>query len=99
MKRQVLVDNAHVYEDLCMGPRDSATQQPIVADLAEAFTAADAIGAMTEVTFKKSPFGIQRYAPGADGTDAMVMEIIPACGILVIRRGRELLIASRADGS
>merc|ERR1712183_42705 len=32
---------------------------------------------MGEVTFKKRPFGILRYAPGADGKDAMVMEIIP----------------------
>merc|ERR1712024_63965 len=44
---------------------------------AKAFTAADATGATTEVTFKKRPFGILRYAPGADAKDAMVMEIIP----------------------
>merc|ERR1711997_338721 len=44
---------------------------------AKAFTAADATGATAEVTFKKRPFGILRYAPGADGKDAMVMEIIP----------------------
>merc|ERR1711972_14570 len=44
---------------------------------AKAFTAADATGATKEVTFKKRPFGILRYAPGADGKDAMVMEIIP----------------------
>merc|ERR1712190_97062 len=40
-------------------------------------TAAEATGATAEVTFKKRPFGILRYAPGADGKDAMVMEIIP----------------------
>merc|ERR1711879_932252 len=44
---------------------------------AKAFTAADATGATAEVTLKKRPFGILRYAPGADGKDAMVMEIIP----------------------
>merc|ERR1719217_818116 len=44
---------------------------------AKAFTAADATGATTEVTFKKRPFGILRYAPGVGGNDAMVMEIIP----------------------
>merc|ERR1711862_514313 len=35
------------------------------------------MGATAEVTFKKRPFGILRYAPGKDGKDAMVMEIIP----------------------
>merc|ERR1719230_847111 len=44
---------------------------------AKDFTAAEATGATSEVTFKKRPFGILRYAPGADGKDAMVMEIIP----------------------
>merc|ERR1712129_60167 len=44
---------------------------------AKAFTAAEATGATAEATFKKRPFGILRYAPGADGKDAMVMEIIP----------------------
>merc|ERR1719356_1380131 len=44
---------------------------------AKDFTAADATGATAEVTFKKRPFGILRYAPGAGGNDAMVMEIIP----------------------
>jgi len=44
---------------------------------AKAFTAADASGAETEITYKKRPFGILRYAPGAGGNDAMVMEIIP----------------------
>merc|ERR1712124_241313 len=44
---------------------------------AKAFTAADASGATAEVTFKKRPFGILRYAPGANMNDAMVMEIIP----------------------
>jgi len=44
---------------------------------AKAFTAAEATGATAEVTFKKRPFGILRYAPGAEGKSAMVMEIIP----------------------
>merc|ERR1712008_668557 len=44
---------------------------------AKPFTAAEATGATAEVTFKKRPFGILRYAPGADSKDAMVMEIIP----------------------
>merc|ERR1719324_1188400 len=44
---------------------------------AKAFTAADATGAETEITYKKRPFGILRYAPGAGANDAMVMEIIP----------------------
>jgi len=44
---------------------------------AKDFTAADATGATAEVVFKKRPFGILRYAPGAGGKDAMVMEIIP----------------------
>merc|ERR1711982_152698 len=35
------------------------------------------MGATSEITFKKRPFGILRYAPGKDGKDAMVMEIIP----------------------
>jgi len=34
-----------------------------------------AAGAMHEVTFKKRPFGIKRYAPGKDGTGAVVMTI------------------------
>merc|ERR1712129_225691 len=42
---------------------------------AKAFMAAEATGATAEVTFKKRPFGILRYAPGAGGNDAM--EIIP----------------------
>merc|ERR1719311_677087 len=33
---------------------------------AKAFTAADATGATMEVVFKKRPFGILRYAPGAN---------------------------------
>merc|ERR1719163_1682496 len=44
---------------------------------AKEFTAADATGATAEVTYKKRPFGILRYAPGKDMKDAMVMEIIP----------------------
>merc|ERR1712061_779682 len=41
------------------------------------FTAAQATGASAEMVFKKRPFGILRYAPGAGGNDAMVMEIVP----------------------
>jgi len=44
---------------------------------AKDFTAADATGETTDVTFKKRPFGILRYAPGAGAKDAMVMEVIP----------------------
>merc|ERR1740127_100117 len=44
---------------------------------AKDFTAAQATGQTAEVTFKKKPFGILRYAPGANANDAMVMEIIP----------------------
>jgi len=44
---------------------------------AKAFTAADASGAETDIVYKKRPFGILRYAPGAGANDAMVMEIIP----------------------
>merc|ERR1711934_1323090 len=44
---------------------------------AKPFTEAEATGATAEVTFKKRPFGILRYAPGADAKNAMVMEIIP----------------------
>mmetsp|Transcript_68784 Transcript_68784/g.197232 ORF Transcript_68784/g.197232 Transcript_68784/m.197232 type:complete len:211 (-) Transcript_68784:220-852(-) len=32
-------------------------------------------GATVEITFKKRPFGINRYAPGKDGNGAMVMDI------------------------
>jgi hypothetical protein len=48
------------------GPKD--------ADPPLANTAA-AAGATHEVTFKKRPFGILRYAPGADGTGAVVREV------------------------
>eukprot|EP00929_Paragymnodinium_shiwhaense_P056946 TRINITY_DN284_c0_g1_i6.p1 TRINITY_DN284_c0_g1~~TRINITY_DN284_c0_g1_i6.p1 ORF type:complete len:215 (-),score=64.44 TRINITY_DN284_c0_g1_i6:259-903(-) len=34
-------------------------------------------GATHEVTFKKRPFGVKRYAPGVDGTGAVVMEVAP----------------------
>merc|ERR1712186_2795 len=44
---------------------------------AKAFSHTEATGETAEVTFKKRPFGILRYAPGANGKDAMVMEIIP----------------------
>merc|ERR1719221_538999 len=44
---------------------------------AKPFTASEATGATAEVTFKKRPFGILRYAPGKDMKDAMVMEVIP----------------------
>merc|ERR1740138_761268 len=44
---------------------------------AKDFTAAQATGQTAEVTFKKKPFGILRYAPGAGKNDAMVMEVIP----------------------
>merc|ERR1712137_791555 len=44
---------------------------------AKAFSHTEATGATSEVTFKKRPFGILRYAPGAGMNDAMVMEIIP----------------------
>merc|ERR1711985_162554 len=44
---------------------------------AKAFTAGDATGAETDIVYKKRPFGILRYAPGAGANDAMVMEIIP----------------------
>merc|ERR1712032_873244 len=44
---------------------------------AKPFSHTEATGATAEVTFKKRPFGILRYAPGADGKDAMVMEIVP----------------------
>ena len=38
---------------------------------------ASAAGPAHEVTFKKRPFGIARYAPGAAGTGAVVMEVTP----------------------
>jgi len=41
------------------------------------FTAEQATGASADMVFKKRPFGILRYAPGAGGKDAMVMEIVP----------------------
>ena len=67
----------HGYQER-MSPRahDPGYAEPDTKG-AKAFTAADATGATAEVTFKKRPFGILRYAPGADGKDAMVMEIIP----------------------
>merc|ERR1711985_169609 len=44
---------------------------------AKAFTAGDADGESADIVYKKRPFGILRYAPGAGANDAMVMEIIP----------------------
>jgi len=38
---------------------------------------ASAAGPAHEVTFKKRPFGIARYAPGSAGTGAVVMEVTP----------------------
>mmetsp|Transcript_47350 Transcript_47350/g.95573 ORF Transcript_47350/g.95573 Transcript_47350/m.95573 type:complete len:210 (-) Transcript_47350:104-733(-) len=38
---------------------------------------AAAAGAPHEITFKKRPFGIGRYAPGKAGTGAVVMEVTP----------------------
>jgi hypothetical protein len=32
---------------------------------------------LSQVTFKKRPFGIARYAPGSTGTGAVVMEVTP----------------------
>uniref|UniRef100_A0A7S2JJV3 PDZ domain-containing protein n=1 Tax=Zooxanthella nutricula TaxID=1333877 RepID=A0A7S2JJV3_9DINO len=49
------------------GPKDS--------DVPFAGTAAT--GPETAVEFKKRPFGIARYAPGRDGTGAVVMEVTP----------------------
>merc|ERR1712183_985920 len=67
----------HGYQDR-MSPRahDPGYAEPDSKG-AKPFSSADATGATSEVTFKKRPFGILRYAPGADGKDAMVMEIIP----------------------
>jgi len=67
----------HGYQDR-MSPR---AHDPGYAEKdtkgAKAFSHTEATGETAEVTFKKRPFGILRYAPGADGKDAMVMEIIP----------------------
>jgi len=41
------------------------------------FDAGAATGASHDVQFKKRPFGILRYQPGAGGKGAMAMEIIP----------------------
>jgi len=41
------------------------------------FDASAASGDVTEVEFKKRPFGILRYQPGSNGKGAMAMEIIP----------------------
>jgi hypothetical protein len=38
---------------------------------------AAAAGAKHEVTYKKRPFGLARYAPGAGGTGAVVREVTP----------------------
>mmetsp|Transcript_6545 Transcript_6545/g.7161 ORF Transcript_6545/g.7161 Transcript_6545/m.7161 type:complete len:213 (+) Transcript_6545:84-722(+) len=50
------------------GPRDA--DPPLIDPKAAA-------GPAHEVTFKKRPFGIARYAPGKDGTGAVVMEVTP----------------------
>merc|ERR1712032_53503 len=41
---------------------------------AKPFTAEEATGATMEVTYKKRPFGIIRYAPGKDQQNAMEMK-------------------------
>jgi len=48
------------------GPKDA---DPPLVDISSAK------GATVEITFKKRPFGINRYAPGKDGNGAMVMDI------------------------
>jgi len=50
------------------GPKDA--DPPLVEPAA-------ATGPMHEVTFKKRPFGIARYAPGASGNGAVVREVTP----------------------
>merc|ERR1719189_2346593 len=50
------------------GPKDA--DPPLIDPKAAA-------GAPHEVTFKKRPFGIARYAPGKDGTGAQVIEVTP----------------------
>merc|ERR1719401_3288927 len=50
------------------GPKDA--DPPLVDPKAAA-------GPMHEITFKKRPFGIARYAPGVGGTGAVVMEVTP----------------------
>jgi len=51
------------------GPKDA---DPPLIDTASAN------GAPHEVTFKKKPFGIARYAPGSNGNGAVVMEVTQA---------------------
>lgn len=63
MPRQVGVDYL-----LRNGPKDA--DPPLI-------NTATAAGAPHEVTFKKRPFGIARYAPGSTGTGAVVMEVTP----------------------
>mmetsp|Transcript_104971 Transcript_104971/g.295657 ORF Transcript_104971/g.295657 Transcript_104971/m.295657 type:complete len:212 (+) Transcript_104971:108-743(+) len=50
------------------GPKDA--DPPLVDPAAAA-------GATHEITFKKRPFGIKRYAPGKNGNGAVVMTITP----------------------
>mmetsp|Transcript_17662 Transcript_17662/g.39727 ORF Transcript_17662/g.39727 Transcript_17662/m.39727 type:complete len:208 (+) Transcript_17662:68-691(+) len=50
------------------GPKDA--DPPLINPAAAA-------GPMHEITFQKRPFGIARYAPGASGTGAVVMEVTP----------------------
>jgi len=50
------------------GPKDA--DPPLI-------NAAAASGPAHEVTFKKKPFGVARYAPGSNGNGAVVMEVTP----------------------
>merc|ERR1712039_786324 len=52
------------------------------------FTSAQATGATAEVAFKKRPFGILRYAPGAPATTPWSWRSSPSRGIRVILRAR-----------
>jgi len=50
------------------GPKDA--DPPLI-------NTASVSGATHEISFKKRPFGIARYAPGSDGNGAVVMDITP----------------------
>merc|ERR1719517_414962 len=65
---------------------------------AKPFTASEATGATAEVTYKKRPFGIIRYAPGQDQKSAMVMESYRSHGTQATLRVRPSPQASRAAG-
>jgi len=68
-RREVLVTRPVGVDYLLRnGPKDA--DPPLIDPKAAA-------GAAHEVTFKKRPFGIARYAPGKDGTGAVVMEVTP----------------------